>query len=393
MRVLLTCVPQAGHITPVLPLAEAFGAQGDEVLVASGPDAAEPASQRGLSFRRAGPAFGEWFGALAARTRGTPGDGLPPERVERYFLPRLFGEIGTALLVDDLLEAAREFRPDLLVFDAQTYAGPLVATLLGVPSVQHTVGLLTAPDVLDLVTDAVSPIWRQFGLDVPPDAGTRNGPTVTVCPTALDPVAHRLTDAQPIRPVPLPAAGPPPADQPPWLWERPVVYATLGTFSNGDLALFRLLLEALADLPVNVLLTVGRDVDPAALGPLPPGAHVAQFVPQAEVLGHCTAAVHHAGAGTSFGVLAHGLPSVALPQSADNFAIAERLASAGAARVLMPDQVTVDAVRSAALAVLTAAETRTSAKTLADEIAGMPSPAEVASLLRGRVQADRRSTG
>ena len=72
MRVLVTCIPQAGHITPILPLAEAFAAQGDEVVVASGPEAAEPVSRRGLAFRQVGPALGDWFGALAGRTRGTP---------------------------------------------------------------------------------------------------------------------------------------------------------------------------------------------------------------------------------------------------------------------------------------------------------------------------------
>lgn len=385
MRVLVTCVPQAGHLTPVLPLAEAFAAQGDEVVVASGPEAAEPVSRRGLNFRPTGPAFADWFGALAGRTRGTPGNGLPPERVERYFVPRLFGEIGTALMVDDLMAAARDLRPDLLVFDAVTYAGPLVATALAVPCVQHAVGLLTGGEVLDLVTDAVSPIWREFGLSVPPAAGTRSGTTVTICPAALDPMATELARVQPLRSVRLPHGGRPPADLPSGLWDRPVVYLTLGTFSNGNIPLFRLLLDALADLPVNVLTTVGNDVDPGALDPVPPGAHVARFVPQADVLGHCAAAVHHAGAGTALGILAHGLPSVAVPQSADNFAIAGRLAAAGAAQVLMPDEVEQDAVRAAALAVLEGEATRKAAQRLADDIAGMPPPAEVAALLRDRV--------
>jgi hypothetical protein len=89
---------------PLLPLAQAFAGRGDEVVVASGPDAAEAVTSRGLSFRAVGPAFGSWFAALRARTRGVPGDGLAPSRVEGYFVPRLFGEIGMALMVDDLLE-------------------------------------------------------------------------------------------------------------------------------------------------------------------------------------------------------------------------------------------------------------------------------------------------
>jgi UDP:flavonoid glycosyltransferase YjiC (YdhE family) len=288
-------------------------------------------------------------------------------------------------MVDELLAAGRDFRPDLVIYDPLTYAGPLVAALLDVPRARHTVGLLTAPDALDLVTDAVSPIWHEFGLPVPPLAGTQSGTTVTIAPAALDPAAAGLADVQPLRPVPLPHGGPPPSGLPARLWERPVVYLTMGTFSNANVPLFRLLLEALGDLPVNVLATVGRDVDPAALGPLPPGAHVERFVPQADVLPHCAAAVHHAGAGTTFGILAHALPSVAVPQSADNFAIAERLAAAGAARVLMPGEVDVGAVRAAALAVLDGDGIRDAAKRLAGDIAAMPPPAEVAALLRDRV--------
>ena len=34
MRVIFCCVPQTGHTLPLLPLAQAFAAQGDEVIVA-----------------------------------------------------------------------------------------------------------------------------------------------------------------------------------------------------------------------------------------------------------------------------------------------------------------------------------------------------------------------
>lgn len=381
MRVLVTCLPQTGHLLPLLPLAEALRARGDEVLVAGGPEVGEAVAGRGLPFRPAGPPFGRWFEALASRTRGVPGDGLPPDRVERYFVPRLFGEIGCALVVDDLLAVARDVRPDVILFDGFAYAAPLVAVLVGARPVQQVVGLLPATETLDLVTDAVSPIWREFGLTVPPAAGTQAGTSVTVCPPSLDPAAARLPTVQPMRPVPLPHDGPPPADLPAWLWERPMVYVTLGTFSNSNLPLFRLLLDAAAGLPVTVLATVGSDVDPAELGTLPGSVHVTSFVPQADVLGHCAAVVHHAGAGTSFGVLAHALPAVALPQSADNFAIAQRLAEAGAARVLMPDQVTPDAVQAALAEALSGGDLRVGAEKLAREIAEMPSPAAVAATL------------
>jgi hypothetical protein len=299
-------------------------------------------------------------------------------------LPRLFGEIGTALVIDDLLKLCQELAPDLLVFDPYLFAGPLVAAATGARPVLQCIGPLESPDVLQLVADAVSPIWRELGMDVPPAAGVYSGTTLTICPASLDPGAAGLPGARPLRPAPLPLDAPPPL---PVSWDHgkaPLVYVTLGTFSNNNLELFRLVLEALAGEPVNVLATVGRDNDPSALSPAPPNARVERFVPQAEVLPHCAAVVHHAGAGTMFGVLAHGLPSLALPQSADNFTNAERLAEAGSARVLMPGEVTVEAVRSGLRHVIDDSTYRRRARSMADEIAAMPAPGDVAAGLRGR---------
>jgi len=383
VRVIVSCVPQTGHILPLLPLAQAFKARGHEVVVASGPDAEEAVSGAGIPFHVVGPTLDSWFDILRARTRGFPGDGLDPARVEGYFVPRLFGEIGMALMIDDLLALSQELEPTLLVFDPYVFAAPLVAAASGARGVLHCIGPLMDRRVSDLVADAVSPIWREFGFDVPPAAGVYSGTTLAICPPSLDPGAVGLPGVRALRPAPLPIDEPralPVSFPEP---DRPLVYLTLGTFSNNDLGLFRLVLEALGDEPVNVLATIGRENEPSALAPIPANARVERYLPQNDVLSHCTAVVHHAGAGTMFGVLAHGLPSLTLPQSADNFVNAELLASAGAARILMPGEVTETAVRSGIRTVLDTASYRRQARRLADEIAAMPSPDTVAATLRG----------
>lgn len=355
-------------------------AQGDEVVFASGPDAETAATERGLEFRTVGPAFGAWLDELRRRTRGMPGDGLPPSRVEHYFLPRLFGEIGAAAMIDGLIEVCRTTDAEVLVFDPLVFAGPLAASVVGATPVQQTVGLLVDPGVAQLVTDAVSPLWREFGRDVPPAAGMYDGVTVAVCPPSLDPgpgERSRITRMRPV-PEPLPAAQTrsrlPEGD-------ALAVYVTLGTFSN-NLAQFRILVDALATTSARFLFTVGRDVDPRDLGSVPANVRIEQFIPQAEVLPHCDAVIHHGGAGTTFGVLAHGIPSVVLPQSADNFTIAERLSAAGAAAVLLPEQWEGHDIQRALDDVLDAAGYRIAAQSLAGEIADMPSPATVAAELR-----------
>jgi hypothetical protein len=383
MKVLVTVVPQAGHVYPLLPLTRALVEQGDDVVLATGPDAMPLAADSGARVTSVGKGFDAWWQALSARTRGIPGDGLAPERVIPYFLPRLFAEAGAVDMVDDLLALAKAFAPDVIVHDGFTFAAPLVAALLGVRSVHHTIGSPVDVTTLEICADVLSPLWRSMGRDVPPFAGIYSGVTVDVFPPSLGFAFPAIaTDVRPMRPTALPLRD---AQLPPSLAdlpERPIVYGTLGTMSNTDTSIFRAILEGLADEPVNVVLTVGSNNDPAELGPLPPNARVEQFVPQAALLPHCAAVIHHAGSGTMLGALAHRLPQLAIPQGADNFVNARLLESAGAGRLIPPGEVTGERVRVDVRAILDDARYRANASRVGDEIARMPPPRQVATGLR-----------
>jgi UDP:flavonoid glycosyltransferase YjiC (YdhE family) len=78
-------------------------------------------------------------------------------------------------------------------------------------------------------------------------------------------------------------------------------------------ALYDRALAALAGLPIRVLLTLGRDADPDALGPLPANAHAETWLVQDEILPHAAVVVSHGGYGTTLGALAHGVPLAKLP--------------------------------------------------------------------------------
>jgi UDP:flavonoid glycosyltransferase YjiC (YdhE family) len=99
------------------------------------------------------------------------------------------------------------------------------------------------------------------------------------------------------------------------------------------------------------------------------------WVPQAAVVPHADLVVHHGGSGTTLGALAAGVPQLVLPQGADQFANAEALVAAGAARRLLPGELSADAVTEQARK---ASFCREAARAFADEIAAMPSPDEVA---------------
>ena len=128
-----------------------------------------------------------------------------------------------------------------------------------------------------------------------------------------------------------PASGP----LPDW-WpgdRRPLVYVTFGTVLGHlpeSRAVYRTALDAVADLPARVLMTVGRAVDPAALVLVPSNTHVERWVSQGDVFREARLVVCHGGSGTTFGALAAGLPIVICPLFADQTANARLVQKAGA---------------------------------------------------------------
>ena len=93
-------------------------------------------------------------------------------------------------------------------------------------------------------------------------------------------------------------------------------------------------MDAVAQLPVRVLVTIGRQADPARLGPLSANVHVERWVDQARVMPHASALVAHGGAGTTLAALAAGVPMALLPLSADQPLNARRMVGLGAGLAL-----------------------------------------------------------
>jgi UDP:flavonoid glycosyltransferase YjiC (YdhE family) len=170
--------------------------------------------------------------------------------------------------------------------------------------------------------------------------------------------------------------------------ERPLAYLTLGTVVFGAVESLRSAVNGLAALDIDVLVTVGPQGDPAALGPVRDRVRVERFVPQDALLSYVDVLLHHCGSGTMLGGLACGIPQLALPHGADQFNNAEVLVRSGAGLRLTPTEITPDAVSTQVHALLTDARYRDAANDLAAEIAFMPAPAEVVPILE-RMTASR----
>jgi UDP:flavonoid glycosyltransferase YjiC (YdhE family) len=387
VRVLIATVPAAGHVNPLVPLALRLQALGDEVVWATGPDMAERLATLGLRAMPVGPPMPTWFERLRARTRGQPGDGIPAERRPHWFAPRLFGEIGAALMVDDLLALARDVNPDVIVYESRCYAAAAVAKATGAVPVLRAVTSLLPAEVETLAGDAVTPLWRELALDPPILAGMFDGLVLSEWPASLDdPSGYPGLVVQRLAPSTLET--PPPDWLASWVSKqagRPIVYATFGTASSA-VAPLALLLDALGGEDFAVLMTIGDAVDPDALGIPPPNVRLERYVPQEAVLPHCAGVVSHGGSGTTLGALAHGLPQVVVPQGADQFINAALLDRAGVGRGLAAEHADSDTIRGAVRDVLADQRYASRAQDLrAEMLAAMPL-GEALALIRERVR-------
>jgi MGT family glycosyltransferase len=161
---------------------------------------------------------------------------------------------------------------------------------------------------------------------------------------------------------------------------RPTVYCTLGTVFAVSELLVRIL-DGLRRLPVDIVVTVGQDVDPASLGPQPEHVRIERFIPQDGVLPHCDLVVSHGGSGSVMGALAHGLPSVLLPLGADQPYNTRRCVALGVGLELEPVTVTAETIRETVGDMLADDRYRRAAGRMRDEINAMPGPEATIPLL------------
>ena len=380
MRILFTSSPGWGHVHPMVPLALAFRERGDEVLWATGSDAAVRLEAEGLTTAHAG--IGERQGMAEFYQRFPEvHDVAPPARPDFTF-PRLFGTIRAASMLADLVPVARTWQPDLVVSDTAEFAGPVAAALLGVPFVSHSFGGLLPEPRVAAAGDAVAALWTEHGLEPRPYGGMYIHRYVDIYPPSLQPAERpHVTATQLLGPGPFATAG---EDVlPEWVTASggaPLVYVTFGTVFSNDAALTAVV-EGVRDLDVRVIVTVGPHGDPDSLGAQPDHVHVARYVPQHQLLPACAAVVSHGGSGTFLAALAAGLPQLCVPQAADQFFNAAAAVRSGAGRALQPDEVDPGAVRESVQRLLADPGYAAAARGIGGEIASMPAPRTVADAL------------
>jgi UDP:flavonoid glycosyltransferase YjiC (YdhE family) len=383
MRILFSSTRGAGHILPLLPYARALRARGHEVLVAGPVDLAATLGPTGFAhavFDHPGDAG---LGPLWAALRATPED-----QRDTFIVREIFAGLNAATALPRLRETMRAWQPQLVVRDSVEFAAAVAADAAGLPHAR--VAVYSGAAAASIFAAAVGPVdTLRASAGLPADAGASLGaePVFTSFPPSLDGLDDAARRPGPFHVREVVEGQPPATTGPVWAPPgdpRPLVYVTFGTMASGVAearAVYRVALDALADLPVRGLLTTGQGMAPDALGPIPSNVHVEAWVPQVEALARAAAVVCHGGSGTIIGALAAGLPLVVVPLFADQPYNARRVAALGVG-VHLPSP-TAEALRAAVRRALDDPELRRGAARVAAEIAALPTIDDAADRLIG----------
>ncbi|WP_331765260.1 DUF1205 domain-containing protein (plasmid) [Streptomyces sp. NBC_01384] len=421
MRILFAAFPLASHLYPMVPLAWALQAAGHSVAVATQPgllrpDMTEAVTRSGLTVVPLGVREDLLPMGLARASGQHPElapDALALDPADLSDWQRTRANMvcqwsmnyalepagdGLAPVVDHLVDFARSWRPDLVLWDPLCFPAPIAARLVGAAHGRVLFGTDNVARIRarsleqqareggdparDPLVTWMLPMLRRHGLEYDEEMLLGQW-TLDLLRTGRRAQSELpgLTYI-PVRAVPYNGAAP----LPDWLREPPEVprvCLSLGQtsrpmlrFADQDVAIADLLsiaegldIELVATLDSNQLAKVDR---------IPENVRVVDYLPLNAVLPTCAALVHHGGAGTMAAAVAHRVPQIIVPNERwDETGQSRYIEERGAGVVLEAADFTPDLLRRTLARVLSDASFRQAAEQVHHDTLSAPTPAEL----------------
>ncbi|MHC5705245.1 activator-dependent family glycosyltransferase [Streptomyces tirandamycinicus] len=423
MKVLFTSLAHHTHYYPLVPLAWALRTAGHEVRIASQPELTDVITGTGLT---AVPV--EWsLGALedlgllgtlhdeaSAHVQGFdyaargdhPWTYEQLLALENIMVPTLYGALNNDTMVDALVDFARSWQPDLVVWETFTLAGAITARVTGAAHCR----LVSGPDVSvrarkeflrlaaeqepehreDPTAEWLQRTLRRLGCDAGFGEDLVTGQwTVNTTPpsTQLD------LDLPTVQVRHVAYNGP--AVVPEWLRSDPGrsrVCVTLGSSASDVGVDMAELLAHLAELDAEIVATVDEATREAAAD-LPDNVRMVDFVPLNDLLPTCDAVVHHGGVGTKATAELHAVPQLILAFGWDTAVMGRGLEDIGAGLCVPSDGLLPDVLRKQVQRLITEPSFARGARRLQEELLAVPSPNEVVPVLERLVAEHRGGPG
>lgn len=348
-------IPLAGHINPTLPLVQALVEGGDQITYFSSPAYEDRIRAAGATFRS--------YANLEA---------LEATRNVTHLIHQ-GGQIARAThgLLAEVLESVDHERPDYLLFDMSAPWGGISSRQFAIPAVASFPHL---PFYWRTIVMDKRILWKGLR-NIKPGHGYWRDLQRQTARIVRD---YRLRDPQDINILSSTAElnivfssryfqpyqehfdesyvyiGPDVAlerqEAPLQISKREgqeLVYIAVGTVYKASLDFFRLCMRAFADERYTVLISVGKAIDPAALGDIPENFTVAQFVPQLAVLRQADVFITHGGMSSISEAVLNRVPMVVVPNTIEQSINAAVIARLKAGVYFEPSELSQDKLQRA----------------------------------------------
>jgi UDP:flavonoid glycosyltransferase YjiC (YdhE family) len=381
MHVLFITTARVAHFHPLVPIAQALEANGHVVAFASLPSFASVVEASGFRCFPIGPHESSLLAMPELHKYVSLTDPIARrEEVRQYLTPVLLPR----LTLPDLQSWCENWSPNLIISDNYEFAGRVAAERFGIPQVTVKVGDAFGYTTRQELVPAMDALRASVGLPPDPDAAMLfrylyllNEPlSFQTAAEELPPTTFRC------RRIIFDQSG---TEQcPDWLSDistGPTVFATAGTAVNKTPGLLESFLEALQDQPINLILAVGRDRDPADFNVEAVNVHVERYIPLSLALPVCDLLLSHCGSGTMYAAMDHGLPMVNVPIGMDQPENAQRCARLKLGVTVSPTSRAPEPIRAAVRDVLGNPCFLANARRIQQELHALPPLTEVVAIL------------
>ena len=320
LRVLMVYWDGGGNLPPQRALARELKRRGHDVHVLTHDTQAEAVASDGGTFH-----------SLATARQWDPARRNTPDEEKAFIFQDL---AGSSIFAGDFLATHAALRPDVCLIDAMLISTINLAIERGITfaafnhlawitegrCVGHMDSIAAASQgpkasspffgLLDRAPLVLAASYFEFG------TLTSSAPHVHFVGPIREPIAS----------APWPRRFP----------DRPFVLVSLSSTFQGQESTLRNICNALAPLPLEVLVTTGRGFAPDSL-PVAGGLEARSFVPHDTVLPSVDLVVTHAGLGTLMYSAGAGVPCLCFPNGRDQNDNAARVDALGLGHALSPD--------------------------------------------------------
>ena len=246
----------------------------------------------------------------------------------------------TLSLDDAILEEMKEVKPDVIVADSMAFWGKLIAQKLNIPFISSTttfafnkysarvmskekMGLFKLLKSIPKINKSLNRL-REKGYDVKSVldiiGNDNNTSTIVYTSKYFQPYSETFSDNYVF-------VGPILREVTESIEKtsNPTVYISLGTVNNNNKDFYKNCFNALKDENLNVIMSVGNDINFESLGKIPNNFTVKKHVDQISVLQITDVFITHCGMNSVSEALYNGIPLVLFPQTAEQKGVANRV--------------------------------------------------------------------